>query len=83
MVPIAPLVLVVLVTKEADIAVPITLPNNFSLLLAAIALLVPVVLVTWVQDTAKLANRSLRGNDALQVAPLQVCRDFLCFYPRF
>ena len=42
-----------------------------------------VVQVTWVLDTAKPANRSLRGNDDLKVSPLQVGRDFLCIYPRF
>ena len=66
MVQIAPLVLVVQVTKEADIAVLTTLPNNFSLLLVVTALLVLVVQVTWVLDTAKPANRSLRVDDDLK-----------------
>ena len=41
------------VTKEVDIAVLITLLNNFSLLAAATAPRARVVLVTWVLGTAR------------------------------
>lgn len=70
-----------LVTKEVDIAVQIIQGSSFSLLVAAVTLPVQAVLVMQVLGTAKRANHSLRGSDALQVAALQVVRDFFCFYP--
>ena len=48
-----------LVTKEVDIAVPITQGSSFSLLVEAVALPVQAVLVTQVLGTARRANHSL------------------------